>query len=194
MDPNPVELFLHIVGVIGVFVGYGMLVLGVLALGRVKTTDEARTLARLLTAGRRVGFEHISLIDVIVVVGVLLIAFTGLHMAAYTGDWTSGWSRVAIGAFVILAPVGPLLINPRLHAIAKAVDHAGTSTRLAELRSLTSDPVLTISLRASLGLLVAIVFLMTVKPPLEGSVLAVIIGTAIGAASAVFTGHSAQPR
>lgn len=193
MDPNPVELFLHIAGVIGVFVGYGTLLLGLHALGRVKSIDDARTLIRLLTAGRRIGFEQVSLIDAIVVVGVLLIAVTGLHMAVYTGDWTSGWARVAIAAFVILAPVGPLLINPRLHAIAKAAEPASSATPLAELRPLVRDPALMMSLRASLGLLVAIVFLMTVKPSLEASALIVMIGTAIGAASGLFARRDARP-
>jgi len=94
MDPNPVELFLHIAGVIAVFVGYGILALGTVALRRAARIEDVRAIASALTFGRRVGFEHISVIDVIVVAGVLVIAVTGLDMARYPGDWRSGWLRL----------------------------------------------------------------------------------------------------
>jgi hypothetical protein len=103
--------FLHILGVIGVFVGYGALLLATTALGRARKIEEVRVIAGALTAGRRIGFEQISVINVIVVVAVLLVGITGLDMARYTGDWHSGWVPVAIVSLLLLAPVGPLIIN-----------------------------------------------------------------------------------
>ncbi len=186
MDPNPVELFLHIAGVIAVFVGYGTLVLGTVALRRATRIEDVRVIASALTLGRRVGFEHISVVDVIVVAGVLLIAVTGLDMARYTGDWRSGWVEVAVATFLLLAPVGPFVINPRLHAITRAAsDEAAGDVPLA-LRRLLSDQVLTIALRASLAVLIGLVFLMAVKPSLFGSIVAILVAVVVGTLSAAF--------
>ncbi len=184
MDPNPVELFLHIAGVIAVFVGYGILALGTVALRRAARIEDVRAIASALTFGRRVGFEHISVIDVIVVAGVLVIAVTGLDMARYTGDWRSGWVEVAVVTFLLLAPVGPFVINPRLHAIAGAVRGEAEGDIPLALRIRLSDQVLTTALRASLAVLVGLVFLMTVKPSLFWSIFAILIALAVGTLSA----------
>lgn len=182
VEPNSVELFLHIAGVIGMFVGYGALVLGTVALQRARTVDEVRTLAAVLTRGRRIGFEHISVIDVIVVASVLLIAVTGLHMASYTGDWRSGWTEVAIATFVLLAPIGPLVINPRLHAISRIANEASPDEVTGHIRAQLRDPLLSGSLRSSFVVLVGIVFLMAVKPAIGWSVAVIVAAVAIGIA------------
>ena len=182
VEPHPVELFLHIAGVIGMFVGYGALVLGTVALERARTVDEVRTLAAALTHGRRIGFEHISVIDVVVVAGVVLIAVTGIHMASYTGDWRSGWAEVAIATFVLLAPIGPLVINPRLHAIARTANDASAGELTGRLSEQLGDSILRVSLRGSLGVLVGLVFLMAVKPPLGWSAAVIALGLAMGIA------------
>ena len=186
MDPNPVELFLHIAGVIAVFVSYGTLVLGTIALRRATRIEDVRAIASGLTFGRRVGFEDISVIDVVAVAGVLLIAVTGLDMARYTGDWRSGWVQVAVATFVLLAPVGPFVINPRLHAITRAASVEMAGDIPVALRSLVADQVLTVALRASLAVLLGLVFLMAVKPSLFGSVAAILVAVVAGSLSAAF--------
>ena len=185
VEPNSVELFLHISGVIGMFVGYGALVLGTAALQRARTIDEVKVLAAALTRGRQIGFEHISVIDVVVVASVLLIAVTGIHMASYTGDWRSGWAEVAIATFIALAPIGPLVINPRLHAITRIVNEASPGEGTARLRARLSDSILSGSLRGSFAILVGIVFLMAVKPTLGWSALVIVLALAIGMGWAV---------
>lgn len=184
MEPNPIELFLHIIGVIGMFVGYGALVLGTIALRRANRLEDVRVIASALTVGRRIGIEHVSVIDAIVVASVLLIGATGLDMARYTGDWRSGWVDVAIVTLLLLAPVGPFVINPRLHAIANSAARQAPNELSAMLRNRLSDPVLTVALRTSAAILVGLVFLMTVKPSLLWSVVAIVLATSIGAVSA----------
>jgi hypothetical protein len=183
-EPDPVELFLHIAGVTGMFVGYGVLVLGLVAMRKAQTLDEVRAFASALTYGRRIGFEHVSVIDAIVVVSVLVIGFTGIHMAAYTGDWRLGWNQVAIASFVLLAPVGPLFINPRLHSIAKLAASLPADQNMDSVGIRLRDGVLNVSMRCSLAILVALVFLMAVKPALEGSIAAVAVALLIGGLSA----------
>lgn len=184
MEPNPVELFLHITGVSGMFVGYGALVLGTVAIRRATRLEDVRAIANAMTYGRRVGFEHISAIDVLVVTSVLVIAGTGLDMARYTGDWRSGWVEVAIATFLVMAPLGPFVINPRLHAVARAANGEAVGEVPGQLHNLLHDTVLTFALRASMAVLVGLVFLMTVKPSLLWSVLVVLLAVVVGFATA----------
>jgi hypothetical protein len=184
VDPNPVELFLHITGVIGMFMGYGALVLGTIALRRATRLEDVRAIANAMTYGRRVGFEHVSVIDALVVASVLVIAATGLDMARYTGDWRSGWVEVAIATFLVMAPIGPLVINPRLHAVARAASGEAVGKVPGQLDNLLRDTVLTIALRASLAVLVGLVFLMAVKPSLLWSVLVILLALVVGFAAA----------
>jgi hypothetical protein len=184
VDPNPVELFLHISGVIGMFIGYGALVLGTIALRRATRLEDVRAIANAMTYGRRVGFEHVSVIDALVVASILVIAGTGLDLARYTGDLRSGWVEVAIATFLVMAPLGPFVINPRLHAVARAASDEGVAEVPAQLHKLVHDPVLTISLRGSLAVLVGLVFVMTVKPSLLWSAVVVLLAALVGFASA----------
>ncbi len=182
MEPNPAELFLHIFGVIGVFVGYGTLLLATTALGRARKIEEVRVIAEALTAGRRIGFEQISVIDMIVVVAVLVVGVTGLDMARYTGDWHSGWVPVAIVSLLLLAPVGPVIINPRMQAIARAAAGDSIGEMPRSVRSRVEDQVLSVALKISFAILIGITFLMTLKPSLLWSVAAMMTAMAGGAA------------
>ena len=53
------------------------------------------------------------------------------------------------------------------------------------LRQLLHDPLLVISLQTRVAIALGIVFLMTVKPDLRGSLLAIVIAAMLGLASAL---------
>jgi hypothetical protein len=185
MKLGDVELFLHILGVISVFVGFGTLLLATIALTKASRIEQVRAIMTPLVAGRRVGFEHISVIDVIVVAGVLLIGSTGLAMARADNYVWSSWVEVATGSFLLLAPVGPLVINPRLHRLAKEAASQPDGPLTASLRTRIDDPVLAIAMRSSLALLLAIVFVMTSKPTLPVAAVVVLLALGLGAASSL---------
>jgi hypothetical protein len=180
-----VELFLHVLGVTSVFVGFGTLLLATTALTRVSRVEQVRAIMAPLVAGRRVGFEHISVIDVIVVAGVLLIASTGLAMAKADHYVWSSWVEVATASFLLLAPVGPLVINPRLHALASEAARQPDGPLTGSLRARIDDRVLTLAMRCSVALLVGIVFLMTTKPTWLVSVIVILAALTVGAAFSV---------
>jgi hypothetical protein len=62
-----------------------------------------------------------------------------------------------------------------------------------ELRTRLADPALRLSLRLRVGLAVAIVFLMTVKPGWIGSLIAIIAFTGLGALIGVRARNGGQP-
>jgi hypothetical protein len=182
MSRYSVEVFLHVMGAILVFVGYGGLLLAVAAMRRATRSEQLRAITSTLLASRRIGLERISAIDVLVIASVVLIAVTGLDMALSLQLIRAPWIDVAIGSFLLLAPIGPLVINPRLHWIADAVDLEPNGPISNSVRTRVRDPILTMALGGSLGILVGVVFLMTTKPALSTSLAAVAITIGAGLA------------
>jgi hypothetical protein len=185
MKVGDIELFLHLFGVISVFVGFGTLLLATIALARTSRVEQVRAIMAPLVAGRRVGPEQISVIDVIVVVGVLLIVFTGIAMARANNYVWSSWVEVATASFILLAPIGPFVINLRLHAIAEEAEREADGALPAALRDRIHDPVLALAMRSSVAVLIGLVFLMTTKPTLVESVVVILAAVVIGAASSL---------
>lgn len=182
MSRYSVEVFLHVMGAILVFVGYGSLLLAVAAMRRATRSEQLHAITSTLLASRRIGRERISAIDVVAIAGVVVIAVTGLDMALSLQLIRAPWIDVAIGSFLMLAPIGPLVINPRLHRIADAVDLGPNGPISSSLRTLVRDPILTVALGGSLGILVGLVFLMTTKPALGTSLAAIVITIGAGLA------------
>jgi hypothetical protein len=172
-------------GVIFVFLGFGTLLLATLALARASLVEQVRAIMTPLVAGRRVGPEQISVIDVIVVFGVLLIVATGIAMARANNYIWSSWVEISTASFILLAPVGPFVINLRLHAIAEEAEREADGPLPASLRDRINDPVLLFAMRSSVAVLIGLVFLMTTKPTLVVSVVVILAAVVIGAASSL---------
>jgi hypothetical protein len=185
MKIGDLELFFHLCGVIFVFLGFGTLLLAAVALARASRVEQVRAIMTPLVAGRRIGPEQISVIDVIVVLGVLLIVSTGIAMARANNYVWSGWVDVATASFILLAPVGPFVINPRFHAIAEEAEREADGPLPASLRGRIKDSVLVLAMRSSVAVLIGLVFLMTTKPMLVESIVVILAAVVIGAASSL---------
>ncbi len=81
MSRYSVDVFIHVLGASAVFVGYGTLLFAVVAMRRATRSEQVRAITSTLLSTRRIGLERVSVIDVIVIAGVLVIALTGLDMA-----------------------------------------------------------------------------------------------------------------
>lgn len=88
----------------------------------------------------------------------------------------AAWIIVTLGAMLLMIVLINILTRPRTMAIGRAMttEKGPLSTTL---RSLTTDPLLLISNQIRFAIALGIIFLMTVKPGLGGSLLT--IGTAI---------------
>ncbi len=193
MSRYSIDVFIHVVGAAAVFLGYGSLALAVNAMWRATRSEQVRAITSTLLATRKVGLERVSAIDVIVIAGVLLIAITGLDMALTFQLFQAPWIDVAIGSFVVLAPIGPLVINPRLHRIVDAANLEADGLISSALLARTRDPLLAMTMGGSLGLLIALVFLMTTKPALGISLAAVVICAGTGVAVPWRLARSSRP-
>ena len=185
-------LFLHVTGAVLIFSGIAILIFGVAALRLATTVEHVRAIARPLVFGRKVGLEHISIIDVVTMTGILLTAVSGLYMAR-EGGFGRGWIEAGIASFALMAPVGPLIINPRLHEIASTAEAATLGPVRGNLLRRARDPLLGAALLTLIAWLVGIVFLMTTKPSLQASVIAMLVALAVGVAAGLAEWRLGKP-
>jgi hypothetical protein len=177
MDPTlyRLALFAHILGMIGFFMALGVYAFGLAALRRARRVEQVRAICRM-----------IFLTDAVAVVGILLLAVAGLSMALTTWNVRIGWIAVAIVSFILIAPIGPLIVEQRLHTIERLAQATAEGPLPDAIARRISDPVLGAALAVLIALLLGIVFLMTTKPvslaeAIIPMLVALVAGFALGA-------------
>lgn len=106
-------------------------------------------------------------------ISALLILVPGLYMVAAGAGWAA-WVGVGIVSWVLIAVIGAI-------------------TGISLLRGRLSPRLAAISWSARVGMAVAVVFVMTVKPDLLASSLAVVAGVLAGLAGSLVAARQVQP-
>lgn len=169
MIPYNVALFVHVSGAIGAFIGLGSFLFGVVALRRARRVEDVRFLAALTIAAGNVA------VGSIIVLGV-----AGFYMALTVWGVKATWIIVATISFLLLAPWGMAVIDPRVKAITKQARLAPDGPLPEALAQRIRDPLLGMSLSIYIAWLFGIVFLMTNKPAIGEAVVAMLIAGAVG--------------
>jgi hypothetical protein len=91
------------------------------------------------------------------------------------------WVTIALGAVVLLVVLGAILTGRRIAPIGRSIA-AESGTIFSTLRLQLDDPLLWASLRIRTAITLGIVFLMTVKPDLLGSLLTMGVAVVLGLA------------
>ena len=162
-------LFLHVSGAIGAFLSIGSWLFGLSALRRARYVEQVRVIAWL-----------IIIASPLMALSALLIAITGLDMALSAWGLQTGWIAVAIVSFVLMAPVGPLVLAARMYTIMDMAREAPDGPLPDELERRTHDLILGIVAQTLTARLLGIVFLMTTKPSLTTSIIVMVIALACG--------------
>lgn len=170
MQPYTLALFAHVCGAIGVFAGLSVWGFGVAALRRAQQVEQVRLLASVIKAAGN-----------LVVGSIVLLGVAGFYMAVTVWGERPIWIIVATIGFVLLTPLGLLILDPRVRVIAKRAHEAQDGPLPHALAARTRDPLLATGLSVYIACLVGIVFLMTNKPAEEESIAAMIIAVALGA-------------
>jgi hypothetical protein len=176
-----VVLFLHIVSALVLFAALGLELAVLRGLLRASTAQIA--LAWLSTIRTlRVAYPAAF-------VGLLLsgVAMIGL------GDAPQPWTGIALASMVGLALTGGLVTGRRMPAIRRAVGMAAQTDPTARPPVIEGIGLLWSSAVLRLGLALAIVFVMTVKPDLVGSVVTVALGIVAGVTVAAARPVRPQP-
>ncbi|HEU5348084.1 MAG TPA: DUF2269 family protein [Ktedonobacterales bacterium] len=169
MNPYTLALFVHVSGAIGIFGGLSALVFGVAALRRAQRVEDVRFLAALIIASGNIA-----------VASIVILGIAGFYMALTAWGIEATWIIVATVSFIVLAPWGMLVVNPRVRAIAKHAREAPDGPMPDGLAQRTRDPLLGISVSMYIACLFGIVFLMTNKPAVSESILAMLVAVALG--------------
>lgn len=185
MDWYHLALFVHIVGVLVLFAAIGAEFTVLLGLRRCQTVAQVRGWAALDGP-----------IDRLFPLATLLILAAGIYMALTAWGWTTAWIDLAFVALLVMSAQGPLVNGRRfqaIHASAQAAAQAAPDGPLpATLVRQLHDPILWISMHTSAAIVVGLVFLMTVKPGLVGSLVALVVTLALGVVWAQLSQRAGQ--
>jgi hypothetical protein len=177
MNYYSIALFFHIVGTLGFFVALGLEWIGLRQMRHATTAEQVRQGMRISGSTRRLGMAS-----------MLTILVFGFYMAAV--DWGGpAWITVTLGVIVVMIALLVTLTGPRMAAIGRAL--AGEKGVLSpSLLQLVSQPLLWISIQTRVAMALGIVFMMTVKPGLGGSMLTIGVATVLGLAFSLPLTHS----
>jgi hypothetical protein len=174
MTPYNLALFLHILGAIGVFVGVSTWLFVAVALRRAHQVAQVRILSGLIQPS-----------GVLTIASLVLLGVAGFYMALTAWGEQATWIIVATISFLLLAPFGALLIDPRLRAVGKEAATASDGALPQALAARIRHPLVGVGLCVYVGVLLGIVFLMTNKPPLGTAIGVMVVATLLGLASGV---------
>src|SRR6266702_6314096 len=127
-------------------------------------------------------------------ISVLLLLATGLYMAITAWGLSTSWIAVALISLILIAPLGTAFIEPRRRAIDRLAQEAPDGPLPQSLERSTHDPILLTALQTVTILLLGIVFLMTNKPSLVGSLIVMAVALVLGLASGVLVSRATRTR
>jgi hypothetical protein len=167
-----IALFLHIVGALGFFVTLGVEWVSLRYLRRATTAEQVREWVRVSTGIRRLGFAS-----------MLTLLASGFYMMAIA-QVGGAWVIVAFWALVLLAILAVTLSFRRMAAIGRAAA-TETGPLSATLRQAVEHPLIWLAIKLRVAIALGIVYLMTLKPPLGGALLAIGAAIVLGLIAAV---------
>ena len=128
-------------------------------------------------------------------VAILGLFGTGAYMTSETTfpwTWSTGWIQVGIAALVVLGVQGGGVAERTAKKLEAALHANGPGPLGPECRRLTLHPGLWVMEFSNFGLVFGVVWNMTQKPGLGGSLAAVLVGYAVGVALALLLSRAPQ--
>lgn len=159
-----VALFLHIVGAITLFMAFAIEWTGLLHLQRASKLEQAR-----------LWVNASSVVRPLSIAGMIVLILAGGYLTHRMEAWRYAWLWVALAATFSLAGIAATLTQRRMKEIRRACHERRELTE--GLTTRFRDPVLQVSIRLRTAFALGIVFVMTTKPNLIGSLLALAVAT-----------------
>jgi uncharacterized membrane protein len=168
MSFHTVLVFVHVISAMGLAAGTLLSLFSLLALRRAQRTEQVRSMLGL-----------VALSEPISGISLVLTPTAGIIMTVNTWGWQNGWINVALASFLLLLPVGAIT-SLRRRTIANLVHTLPDGPLPASVEQRIHDPLLGTAMYMMVALLLGIVFLMTTKPALEGSLAAIGVSVVLG--------------
>jgi hypothetical protein len=182
MSIYSIILFVHIVGVIGYCLGIGMWLFVLVGLRRAQHVEQVRALIHLNDLSGP--FSGIS---------ALLLLGAGLYLALTAWSLLTGWILVALISLLLMVPTSAALIVTRRRALVdQLAREAPEGTVSLALRQRIDDPVLLSVVQTVAALLLGLIFLMTTKPDVVGSLIVMAVALLLGLASSLLVSRMSR--
>lgn len=172
MNGYAIALFFHIVGALGLFAGAGVEWTSLRSLRRSMTVEQIGEWLRTANDARRAGM-----------IGMVMLLASGSYMTAMVWGGAA-WIIATLVTLVLLGVITQIVTGPRLVALQRAVseDHRAVTPTL---RQILHQPPLLIAMQIRMAVLLGVVFLMTVKPDLGGTLITIAVAVVLGIVSAL---------
>lgn len=167
MNPYAIALFTHFVGLVALFVGYGLEWTASSLLRRAITADQARSWLRIYKLSLPVSGP-----------GLLVLIISGGYMASLTGSMKQGWISASLLAIVLALGIGFVFLLPRMRTLRAALPEVSAALPAAVLVR-AQDPMIVTLIRVRFLLALGIVYLMTAKPELLSTSLFILLGAIV---------------
>jgi hypothetical protein len=174
-------LFVHVTAVLAMFAALSFEVLSLSHLEKASTMTEVRH-----------WIDPLPGLPLVAVGSLLVILFSGIYLTLKMSAFGLAWPKVAMGAFLLMAPLGALTAR-RMRTIRRSGGYAEAFN--PELLRQLRDPLLKVSLGIRIAVFLGIVLLMVAKPELWESVGIVGTSVVLGVLSSllIWRGSSAMP-
>jgi hypothetical protein len=182
MTTHATLLFFHFLGLVGLFVGYGLEWTASSLLRRATSADEARTALGLYRRSMPISGP-----------GLLALILSGGYLASITGALKLAWISASFLAILLALGIGFVLILPRVRTIRAALPEGNGAlpeTALARLR----DPMVVTLIRVRFLLALGIVYLMTAKPGSLATALFILLGAIVVGLLCAASSWTPRPR
>ncbi len=178
-----IALFIHVLGVLCLMGGHTLIHASLEVMRRARQLERVRDWLAI-AAG----------LDRFMPFFTLAVLVPGIYMAWTVWGWTTPWIDVSLLLFLVMAILGPILLGRRFAALNTLVKATPPGAIEAPLAAQMRDRTLWTIENTFTSLLLAILFLMTVKPNLLGTVIVVSIGLIVGFLSTVRMNSSRKAR
>ena len=166
-----VALFIHILGVVTLFISFGLMQRTATRIRLAPTIDEMKLWLGFMQTTRRM-FPA----------ALVLILASGLYMTEQAWSFDTPWIVVAIATVLLIGIVGALVVGRGFAAIGRAVSSAGAVT--PDIAETVARPTPWLPAAALNGMAIGVLWLMVNKPGWTQSILVVffsgIVGTVVG--------------
>jgi hypothetical protein len=161
-------LFIHVVSAIGLFIALAAEGAIVIRIRTAQSVDETQVFVD--------AFQRLRMIAIPCLLGILV---GGLYLASKWGRGTF-WIPLALGATLLIMLIGGLVMGMRIARLRDVLSRVEIDLPIKTISAKTNDNALLISYGLRVGLGLGIVFLMTAKPDLLGSLGALAAGCGAG--------------
>ncbi len=157
-------LFVHLTGVVALFLAFGLEWAAISFLGKANSPAEAQTWLRLGRLGPLINGP-----------ALLLVILSGGYLASIINAFKQGWIPASFIGIAVVALLGGVINVPKMRAIRLTIPQGGDALSTA-LRT----KLLPVSVRLRTFAALGIVFMMAAKLPLGPSLLALVAGLVVG--------------